>query len=145
LAERLPATVELVGVDPAPAMIEVGRAALAEGSNVRLEWASAEGLPFPDARFDLVISTVSFHHWADQAAGLGEVSRVLRRDGRFVLADHFATGWLRAFNAIAKRNMRTQRDVVRLLDGAGLTALDWTHIFDLGPLPLIQAAIAGHS
>jgi SAM-dependent methyltransferase len=79
------------GVDPAPTMIEVGRAVVRGRSNVRLEIASADQLPVPDERFDLVISTVSFHHWAIQAAGLREVSRVLRPRGRLVLADHFGT------------------------------------------------------
>jgi ubiquinone/menaquinone biosynthesis C-methylase UbiE len=137
--------VELAGVDPAPAMIEVGQGALRECPNAHLEVASAEQLPFSAVRFDLVISTVSFHHWADQAAGLSEISRVLRPSGRLLLADNFATGWLRVFNAIARRNMRTQRDVERLLAGARLTPLDWVRIYDVGPLPLIQAVIAGHS
>jgi hypothetical protein len=85
---------------------------------------------------------VSFHHWADQAAGLGEVSRVLRQRGRMVLVDHFATGWLRVFNAVARRNMRTRGDVERLLAGARMTLLAWTRIFDPGRLPLIQAVIS---
>jgi ubiquinone/menaquinone biosynthesis C-methylase UbiE len=145
LADRLPTTVALAGVDPAPAMIEVGQAALREHTNVHLEVAFAEELPFPEAHFDLVISTVSFHHWADQAAGLGEVRRVLRPQGRLVLVDHFATGWLRVFNAIARRNMRTGRDVECLMANARLTPLDWTRIFDPGRVPLIQAVIAEHS
>jgi ubiquinone/menaquinone biosynthesis C-methylase UbiE len=142
LGERLPATVELVGIDPAPAMIEVAQAALGERPNVRLEVAFAERLPFPDAHFDLIVSTVSFHHWADQAAGLDEAGRVLRPGGRLLLVDHFATGWLRVFNAIARRNMRTTRDLERLLEGARLAPLEMVRIFDLGWLPLIQGVIA---
>jgi ubiquinone/menaquinone biosynthesis C-methylase UbiE len=142
LADRLPAAVDLVGVDPAPAMIDVARARLGERSNVRLEVAFAEELLFPDARFDLVTSTVSFHHWTDQAAGLREAGRVLRQEGRLLLADNFATGWLRVFNAIARRKMRTRGDVERLLAGARLVPLEWSRIFDLGPLPLIQAVVA---
>ena len=33
---------------------------------------TAERLPWPAAAFDLVISTTSFDHWADQRMGLGE-------------------------------------------------------------------------
>ena len=36
---------------------------------------------------DLVTSTVSFHHWSDQARGVSEAARVLCRGGLFVLAD----------------------------------------------------------
>jgi ubiquinone/menaquinone biosynthesis C-methylase UbiE len=39
LADRLPTRVALAGVDPAPAMIEVGRRALGERSNAYLEVA----------------------------------------------------------------------------------------------------------
>jgi ubiquinone/menaquinone biosynthesis C-methylase UbiE len=145
LGDRLPPTVQLVGVDPASAMIDVARAARGPRSNVQLEVAFADDLPFPDAQFDLVISTTSFHHWTDQAVGLREVGRVARRDGRLVLVDNFAIGWLRVFNAIARRKMRTRGDVERLLASARLMPLEWARIFDLGPLPLIQAVVAKHA
>jgi ubiquinone/menaquinone biosynthesis C-methylase UbiE len=77
LAERLPGATSLVGVDPAPTMIEVGAGRLGD-PRVRLAMAVAERLPLEDASFDLVVSTVSFDHWADQPAGLAEVARVLR-------------------------------------------------------------------
>jgi ubiquinone/menaquinone biosynthesis C-methylase UbiE len=49
--------------------------------------SSAEHIPFSDASVDLVTSTMSFHHWSDQAQGVSEVARVLRSDGLFALAD----------------------------------------------------------
>ena len=53
----------------------------------------AERLPYPDEAFDLVVSTTSFDHWADQQAGLTECARVLEPGGRLVLADQFSA-WL---------------------------------------------------
>ena len=35
-------------------------------------------LPFDDRSVDLVVSSISMHHWTDPAAGLREVVRVLR-------------------------------------------------------------------
>ena len=87
LADRLPAGGALASVDPAPAMLEVGRAALGRRSRVWLARAIAERLPFRDASFDLVVTTVSFAHWADQPAGLTEIARVLRPAGRPACAD----------------------------------------------------------
>jgi ubiquinone/menaquinone biosynthesis C-methylase UbiE len=47
----------------------------------------AAALAFPDGSFDLVVSTLSMHHWADPAAGLAEIGRVLRPGGRALIWD----------------------------------------------------------
>jgi ubiquinone/menaquinone biosynthesis C-methylase UbiE len=44
-------------------------------------------LPFPDASFDLVVSSYAVHHWPDRHAGLAEVMRVLRPGGRAIIWD----------------------------------------------------------
>ena len=44
-------------------------------------------LAFPDGSFDLVVSTLSMHHWADPTAGLAEIGRVLRPGGRALVWD----------------------------------------------------------
>lgn len=44
-------------------------------------------LPFGDATVDLVVSTYSMHHWADKAAALAEIARVLRPGGRALIWD----------------------------------------------------------
>ncbi|WP_272475519.1 class I SAM-dependent methyltransferase [Baekduia alba] len=41
--------------------------------------ARAEALPFDDDAFDVVMTVLSDHHWADNAAGLRECARVGRR------------------------------------------------------------------
>jgi len=56
-------------------------------SEAEFHVAMAETLPLPDASVDLAFSTFSFHHWANQAKGVSEVARVLRPQGRFLLAD----------------------------------------------------------
>src|SRR5260370_20365988 len=75
---------QLIGVDPAEGMVEVARH-LAPA--ITFHVGSAEALPLPDASVDVVLSTVSFHHWGDQAAAIREVARVLRPGGRFFLSD----------------------------------------------------------
>jgi ubiquinone/menaquinone biosynthesis C-methylase UbiE len=44
-------------------------------------------LAFPDRSFDLVVSTLSMHHWADPTAGLAEIGRVLRPGGLVLVWD----------------------------------------------------------
>ena len=114
-------TVHLEGVDAADAMVEQARLLAGIGSPIHFQKAIAEMLPFPDASFDVVTSTVTFHHWSDQSKGIAEVRRVLRPDGRWMLADFIATGPA----ALALRMMRADRMPERrrldgLLDHAGL-------------------------
>jgi SAM-dependent methyltransferase len=52
---------EFVGVDPAPGMVKQAQAARADGKHVDFVNGSVEKLPFPDAHFDLVLTTLSFH------------------------------------------------------------------------------------
>ncbi len=76
LAVRVPEAAELTGIDAAPSMIEVA-AALTADDRVRYRTGVAEQLPLPAGTVDLVVSTTSFDHWADQRAGLAECARVL--------------------------------------------------------------------
>ena len=93
MVQRFP-DAELVGVDPAPGMVRQARAARVDGKCIDFVNGSVEKLPFPDAHFDLVLTTLSFHHWADQQQGLHEIRRVLRGGGLFVLTDIAAARWL---------------------------------------------------
>jgi len=80
----------LVGVDPSEGMIAAGR----HLTRAELHLAGAEAIPLPDGSIDLVVSTIAFHHWADPARGLREISRVLRPGGGFVLIDNIGPDWL---------------------------------------------------
>ncbi len=68
----------LIGVDPANGMIEMAQRLT---PNATFFPSMAEALPLQDASVDLALSTFSFHHWQDQAAGLREIARVLRPGG----------------------------------------------------------------
>jgi ubiquinone/menaquinone biosynthesis C-methylase UbiE len=94
-ATRLFPQAELTGVDPAPEMVDVAQSSVPEGIPVRFVLGAAEALPFAAASFDLVFTTMSFHHWADQPKALAEVRRVLAPRGLFVLTDALPVGWLR--------------------------------------------------
>src|SRR5215469_13357998 len=82
---------QLCGVDPAQGMLSVARQLTSEA---RFFIGSAEALPLEDSSVDLALSTISFHHWHDQPAGLREVARVLRPGDSFLLADFTIPTWL---------------------------------------------------
>lgn len=91
--DRFPGA-RLAGVDAAEEMVETARRLA--GDAISISHAAAEELPFPDASFDLVFSTLTFHHWTDQRRGMAEVARVMTRRGRWLLADFVAPGWMAA-------------------------------------------------
>jgi ubiquinone/menaquinone biosynthesis C-methylase UbiE len=83
MQKRWPAAA-LTGVDLAEGMLAQARR---QTAGFTICQAPAEHLPLESGSVDLVTSTVSFHHWSDQAGGIGEAVRVLRRGGLFILAD----------------------------------------------------------
>ena len=82
---------QLIGVDPAHGMIEKAKLLT---PNATFFTSMAESLPLQDASVDLALSTSSFHHWQDQAAGIREIARVLRPGGYFILVDISLPDWL---------------------------------------------------
>jgi SAM-dependent methyltransferase len=83
---------EVVGLDLTPAMLGVARQLAAERGldNARFERGDASALPFAAGSFDVVTSRLSAHHYAQPAAVLSEVVRVLEPGGRFLLIDTVA-------------------------------------------------------
>ncbi len=105
----------MVGVDAAEKMIQQATLLFSEAE---FHVAMAGALPLPNASVDLAFSTLSFHHWANQAKGISEIARVLRPQGRFILADIVIPSWLSLFvqhfrfNSPAKiREMFTQAEL----------------------------------
>ena len=111
----------LEGVDAAPGMVRVAQALAPAGSRITYRLATAESLPFGDAAFDLVFSTMTFHHWADQGQGIREVARVLAPDGRWLLADFVASGLMKYVRRLFRlTRFRERRDLWPMLTAAGL-------------------------
>jgi SAM-dependent methyltransferase len=90
--------VRVTGVDITPEMVQRA-SVLAARSGVadRVTFAVGDvaALAFDDASFDVVVSTLSAHHWPDPAAALGEIYRVLRPGGVARIYD--LVDWLRRF------------------------------------------------
>jgi ubiquinone/menaquinone biosynthesis C-methylase UbiE len=128
LAARLPQAAALAGIDAAPEMIGVARGAAADD---RLSFlvGTAEQLPWPAETFDLVVSTTSFDHWADQRAGLAQCARVLAPGGCLVLTDLFSVLLLPTLVAGRRGKARTRRRATRLLTAAGLHSPQWHRLY----------------
>jgi ubiquinone/menaquinone biosynthesis C-methylase UbiE len=132
---RVPYAHAYFGIDPDRKMI----ASALDESDPRITFVlgSAEALPFPDRCFDLVVTSLSLHHWADQSAGVAELARVVKGTGKVVVVDLSAT-WLRR-----KRRARTPKQMRTLLDQAGLRVDAGETLYRLAySLPMVRAFIA---
>jgi SAM-dependent methyltransferase len=77
----------VTGLDASPGMLSVAQArALEEGLSIEWQEGQAEALPYPDQRFDLVLSQFALMFFADRRTGLAEMRRVLVAGGRLVLS-----------------------------------------------------------
>lgn len=130
LAHRLPEADELVGIDAAEGMIAIAKS---KENDLRLRFLNgvAEELPFPDASFDLVVSTTSFDHWQDQGEGLAECARVLAPNGRFVFTDQFSLLLVPTLLFGRRDRARTRGRAQKLLTAAGFRTAEWHRLYGL--------------
>ncbi len=118
LLDRLPGGT-WTGLDIDPAMLSATGRRL-ERARSRDRATLVEGdvaaMPFAEATFDLVVSSLSAHHWPDAERGFAEIRRVLRPGARALVYDvperwaHVETGHagLRAAEASFAAHDRTR-------------------------------------
>ena len=81
---------EVTGLDGDPQVLQIGRAkAEKAGVALTLDQGMAYELPYPDASFDHVLSSLLFHHLStpDKQRAIKEMYRVLRPGGSFLIVD----------------------------------------------------------
>lgn len=101
----------VTGIDGDPKILELARRKLArQNIALRLDHGLSYRLPYPDASFDHVVSSLFFHHLTrpKKQQTLQEIYRVLKPAGRLHVAD---------LGEARNRLMRTAFFLVQLLDG----------------------------
>jgi len=88
IAERCPSVI-VEGIDVSEQMIARAKQADSPAADGRVTYrvADVRALPYPDGSIDLVVSSLSLHHWNDVPAGLAEIRRVLRPKGQARIYD----------------------------------------------------------
>jgi ubiquinone/menaquinone biosynthesis C-methylase UbiE len=118
-AARAAPEVQVSGLDADPAILSRARdKAGAAGLSVAFDEGMSTALPYADASFDAVLSTLFFHHLpdGDKHRTARELVRVLRPGGRLVVAD---LG--RPHDPLMRVAVRA---TVQLLDGTATTGLN---------------------
>lgn len=92
LAEEVGENGFVFGIDISEGMIAKANATLEkfEVQNARILKAELESLPLRDDSIHLVISNCTINHASDKPAVWGEVYRILKSGGRFVVSDIYA-------------------------------------------------------
>lgn len=88
--EYYPSEAQITGIEPDQYMLERARRRLAGlgVANIELRQSPAELLPFEDASFDHVVSTLVLCTVRDQPRALAEARRVLKPDGTLRFLEH---------------------------------------------------------
>src|SRR5215470_13023950 len=94
----------VTSTDYVAALLERGRErAAGERLDIDFRVADAEALPFPDASFDVVVSTFGVMFTADQDKAAGELTRVCKPGGRIGLANWTPGGFIgQVFKTLGK-------------------------------------------
>jgi len=118
---QLSLAMRLVGIDSSSAMITQAKRNITEAGLsefIEVKEGSAEHIPFPDRCFDIVVSTVSMHHWKQPEACLNEIYRVLKDNSYALIYDIVSDTSKEILN-------ETRRECGRLR-----TTLFWLHSFE---------------
>jgi len=148
LAEKFPKA-EIVGLDLAPGMVELAKTKVAN-PKVTFLTGDGEALSFPNASFDLVVSTSSLQ-WMECCQVFKEVRRVLKPGGAFYFATFGPATMAEAKLAgLAINDLASQEELLAALlphfqikiFSSKIMAQEFSGIFDLGKyLKAIGAAV----
>ena len=99
------------------------------GVDVGFKKAFAQSLPFPDAQFDVVLTTIMLHHLPKKARGelACEIRRVLKPGGRVLAIDFGRTARDRKsfLDHIHRRHGYVEfEEVIALLNSVGLSVAE---------------------
>jgi SAM-dependent methyltransferase len=146
---------ELVVTEPGEALLRrAERRAAESGHAIRAVVAPAERLPFEDAYFDTVVSTLVLCSVRDQDEALAEVRRVLKPGARFLFLEHVRADdprharrqdrWNRPWRVVAM-GCNANRATLDRIEAAGFTVEE----LQRGELPksppLIRPMIVGRA
>jgi ubiquinone/menaquinone biosynthesis C-methylase UbiE len=142
---------EIVGLDADPEILSAARRKAATA--IDFDQGMSNDLPYAEAQFDLVVSTLFFHHLSDtdKATTASEVLRVLKPGGRLVVADAgraqdplmrvASFGTLQLLDGFATTSLNIAGGLPRLLADAGFADVEVTDRFrtPIGTIEVITA------
>lgn len=118
------------GIDLSDGMIEKAKINFSGRDNFQFMRADAASIPLAGDFFDIIICTNSFHHYLHPDKAVGEMSRLLRKDGKAYILDITADNMIvKLFDAVARsiepQHVRfySSEEFRRMFESAGLKCL----------------------
>lgn len=146
----------MIGLNGDPDILERAAAkAKAVGTNVELLSGLADAMPLEEGSVDCAISTLVFHHLAPdaKARALREIKRVLRPDGRLLIADYgrppdpvmrIAFLYVQLLDGFANTRQHAAGELPRLIGNAGFDVQIISRRRPLSGTLELLAAVPGH-
>jgi ubiquinone/menaquinone biosynthesis C-methylase UbiE len=139
--------IKACGIDLSEKMIEKSAELL--GQSVQLIVGDSDNLPWADNSFDLVLCNSSFHHFPEPLKVLKEIRRVLKSNGKIIIADpwwsnskiFFINLFLNSpLNFLADVKIYSETETRKLLTECGFVSIEWDIV---GNKYSIAIAVAG--
>jgi ubiquinone/menaquinone biosynthesis C-methylase UbiE len=119
---------KIVGVDISEKILDMARLKL---PNLEFVKASAIALPFPDHKFDMVVTVSAFHYFDHLLDTLEEIRRILKPQGRLIIMDWCRDYWichaldlfLKIFDP-AHKDCYSQKELHDLLTASGFDVME---------------------
>ncbi len=108
------------GIDPSPYMVRISnRRAKKVNISDRLTFSigSSHDIPFKGP-FDIIYSTMSFHHWAEKEKAVTDIMQLLAENGKFMIYEASPEG---GFNRkLVKSHLMDRDDFISLSQKTGI-------------------------
>lgn len=123
---------KISGIDISEEMLKKASAAL--GDSAELINGDSDNLPWKDNSFDVIVCNASFHHYPEPKKVLMEMRRVLKPNGRVIIADpwwpnprrFFINLYLSSpFNSGGDVRIYSESELCSLLSQSGFKSIQW--------------------
>lgn len=107
--------IQAFGVEPSPNMFKVAARKLSKyvkEGRVKLSLGSSRNIPFEE-KFDIIYSSLSFHHWKNQEESVMNILKHLKPGGKFMVFE-YGSYLIQGYKKAAKAHAISRSDIERL-------------------------------